>query len=78
MSNRPSRRAEDSWQPATSRPGELYTVEGQIRSWGAFARGLRNRDPRLRKYRATMMRGFFLAVGIAVCLIVAVVLIGLI
>ena len=27
---------QDDWQPATSRPGELYTVEGQSRAAGPF------------------------------------------
>ena len=31
----------DDWQPATSKPGELYTFEGQLRSAGAFVRGAR-------------------------------------
>ena len=44
------------WQPATSRPGELYTVEGRIASVGAFARGITRRDPRGRSYRRSMVR----------------------
>ena len=32
----PDRGTSTPWQPATSNPGELYTVEGQIRSVGAF------------------------------------------
>ena len=30
----------DDWQPATSRPGELYTPEGQIRSTRNFVSGV--------------------------------------
>jgi hypothetical protein len=56
----------DDWQPATSRPGELFSVEGQIRSAGAFARGVTNRDPRLRDYRRSMRRTALVFVGIAV------------
>ena len=47
---------ETDWQPATSEPGELFTVEGRIRAAGAFARGLQNRDPRLVAYRRSMRR----------------------
>jgi hypothetical protein len=46
----------DGWQPATSRPGELYTVEGQSRARWVFLRGLRKRDPRQRRYRSSMYR----------------------
>jgi hypothetical protein len=53
-----------TWQPATSRPGELFTIEGRIAAAGAFARGLRNQDPRLSSYRRSMLRiagGFVVA-----------------
>jgi hypothetical protein len=53
----------NDWQPATSRPGELFTPEGQVRSVGAFARGLRSRDPRLREYRRSMRRVAFAFLG---------------
>jgi hypothetical protein len=54
----------DDWQPATSQPGELYTPEGQIRAWGAAARGLKNDDPRAKKYRRSMQRtGLLIAAG---------------
>ena len=52
------------WQPATSEPGELFTIEGRIRAAGAFARGLQNRDPRLAAYRRSMMRVAAVVVGI--------------
>jgi hypothetical protein len=54
------------WQPGTSRPGELFTVEGRIRATGAFARGLRNRDPRLRDYRRSMIRIGMTIIGIGI------------
>ena len=54
----------DNWTPATSEPGELYTVEGRIRSVGAFARGLTNPDPRGKGYRRDMQRtGLWVAAG---------------
>jgi hypothetical protein len=65
VSHRDRSPSHDDWQPATSRPGELYTIEGQIRTARAFARGLRNRDPRLKPYRRMMLRGFAVAVGLA-------------
>lgn len=63
------------WTPATSAPGELYTVEGRIEAVGAFTRGLKNDDPRLRPYRRQMWRSglLVLAFGVA-ALAVAVVL----
>jgi hypothetical protein len=42
---------ESTWQPATSDPGELYTIEGQIRGVGAFASGLKSRAGRSRHKR---------------------------
>lgn len=62
----------DDWQPATSKPGELYTAEGQIRATGAFARGLVNRDRRLKAYRRSMRRTALMIVGLAVAVIVVV------
>ena len=61
------------WQPATSEPGELFTIEGRIRAVGAFGRGLHNRDPRLVPYRRSMMRvaAVVLAIGGTVALIAA-------
>ena len=59
-----------AWQPATSHPGELYTVEGQIRSVGAFAQGLTNDDPRLAPYRRSMWRTGLTFVGLGIVLAV--------
>jgi hypothetical protein len=58
------------WQPATSRPGELFTVEGQMESIGAFARGLKRKDPRLRQYRRSMRRQALVVVAVAVAVVV--------
>ncbi len=44
------------WNPAVSQPGEIFTVEGQIASAGAFARGLAARDARTRAYRREALR----------------------
>jgi hypothetical protein len=49
------------WSPASSQPGEVFTIEGRIASVGALARGLANRDPRARRSRRAVVR-FFLAV----------------
>lgn len=39
MSSPPDDTSDNDWLAATSRPGELYTVEGQIRSYASFAAG---------------------------------------
>lgn len=64
----------DDWQPATSRPGELYTAEGQSRARWVFLSGLRKRDPRQRRYRSSMYRvGLtIMGLGLVVCLLVGV------
>jgi hypothetical protein len=59
------------WTPATSKPGELYTVEGQIESIGAFARGLTNDDPRGATYRKGMVRHALMIIGGGIALVVA-------
>jgi hypothetical protein len=41
----------------------MFTVEGRIRSVGTLARGLKNRDPRLRSYRRSMQRIALWCVG---------------
>jgi hypothetical protein len=64
----------DDWQPATSRPGELYTYEGQIRSVGSFFRGLHNKDPRQKAYRRPMQRVALLCVAIAVAVVAIAIL----
>jgi hypothetical protein len=64
------------WQPATSGPGELFTIEGRIRAASAFARGLQNHDPRLKAYRRSMIRvaAVVIAIGGALALGTAVLL----
>src|SRR5262245_23887216 len=64
------------WQPATSEPGELFTIEGRIRAAGAFGRGLHNRDSRLKAYRRSMMRvgAVIIVSGCALALLLAIVL----
>jgi len=47
----------DDWQPATSKPGELYTIEGQFRARWAFWRGLKNDHPRAGRWRRELRRG---------------------
>jgi tmRNA-binding protein len=66
----------EQWEPATSKPGEMYTPEGQIQSIGAFARGLKNHDPRNRRHRRSMQRTGLLIVGGAVVFVALVVLIS--
>ena len=60
------------WSPATSEPGELYTIEGRIRAIGSFARGLKNRDPRVKAYRRSMRRAAFMVCAVAGGIIAAV------
>lgn len=66
MSRFPEPSDPNDWQPATSRPGELFTIEGRIRATGAFARGARNKDPRLRDYRRSMWRAALYITGLAI------------
>ena len=72
MSRFPEPAHENDWSPATSRPGEMYTVEGRIRATGALARGLKNRDPRGRAYRRSMQRVALWCVASAVGVVVIV------
>lgn len=58
------------WQPATSKPGEVFTPEGQIKSYGAAARGLVNNDPRARKYQWSMMRPALYVLALVVVVVV--------
>jgi hypothetical protein len=44
----------------------MFTVEGRVRGAGVFARGVKNRDPRLRAYRRSMRRTALMLVGIAI------------
>lgn len=76
MSRFPEPSDENDWSPATSRPGEIFTVEGEIRSYGALARGLKNRDPRGRAYRRSMQRVALWCVAAAVALVVVAALVS--
>jgi len=67
---------DDDWQPATSKPGELYTPEGQIRAAGAFARGLVRGDTRNSAYRRSMMRSAAMVIAMAIGLIVVIALVS--
>ena len=64
----------DDWQPATSRPGELYTPEGQIRSTRNFASGLFSKDPRRKALRRSMQRTALsiLAIGFGIVAVVVI------
>jgi hypothetical protein len=65
------------WQPATSKPGELYTPEGQIASYGAAARGLVDKDPRRAAYKRQMLRtGLLVAAGGSVLAAIAGVIVA--
>jgi hypothetical protein len=56
------------WEPAASKPGEVFTPEGQIAAAGAFGRGLTNKDPRLAPYRRSMMS--MVLICLAACAVV--------
>ena len=75
MSRFPEPNDELDWQPATSRPGELFTVEGRIRATGAAARNLANDDPRLRRFQWSMVKTGLavLGFGLAAIILVAVI-----
>ena len=62
----------DDWQPATSRPGELYTPEGQIRSTRNFVSGLVSKDPRRKALRRSMQRTAMLIVAFGVGLVAVI------
>ena len=59
------------WQPATSRPGAVFTVEGRIAGMGAFARGLKNLGRRSSRDRRSMV-----TIAVA-CLAVCVAIVAL-
>ncbi len=59
---------DSAWQPATSDPGELYTIEGRIRGVGAFASGLKHRDSRSKEYRRSMARVAVTVLGVGVAI----------
>lgn len=75
VSRFPEPNDELDWQPATSRPGELFTVEGRIRATGAAARNLANDDPRLRRFQWSMVKTglAILGFGLAAIVLVAVI-----
>jgi hypothetical protein len=66
---------EHEWQPATSRPGELYTVEGEARARWSFLSGLRYPNPRSAAYRRQMLRTGALVIGIGLLVIAAVIVV---
>jgi hypothetical protein len=72
MSRFPEPSDENDWSPTTSRPGEMFTVEGRIRATGVLAWGLKHRDPRGRAYRRSMYRvGLWCLASMAVVVVVA-------
>jgi hypothetical protein len=66
---------EHDWQPAMSRPGELYTVEGEARARWAFLSGLRYPNPRSAAYRREMLRIGALVMGLGLLAIAAVIVV---
>ncbi len=72
VSRFPEPNDELDWQPATSRPGELFTVEGRIRATGAAARNLANDDPRLRRFQWSMVKTGLAVLGFGLAAIVLV------
>ena len=57
------------WQPGTSKPGEIFTVEGQIKSYGAMTRNFMKKDPRYVAHRRQMMKTglTILVAGVVLC-----------
>ncbi len=72
-SRRTTPHSSDTWQAATSLPGEIYTPAGRIRSSGAFLAGLLSRDPRRRALRNEGLRPllFMLPLTVACCVVVS-------
>ena len=68
-------RSDDTWQAATSAPGEIYTPAGRIRASGAFLSGLVTRDPRRRALQREGLRPLLFMlplvalVGVAISLV---------
>jgi hypothetical protein len=52
----------------------MYTVEGRIKAVGAFARGLKNDDPRTKRFRRSMRHSALTALGIGGLVVAAIVL----
>ena len=59
---------DDDWQPATSEPGELFTVEGQLRASRNYWRNVKSDEPRARKHRRTIARQGWWFLGIAIAI----------
>ena len=76
MSRFPEPAEAPDWQPATSQPGEMFTVEGRLRATGEIARNLANDDPRLRSYQKSMMKTGLSVLGLGLLAIVAVIVIA--
>jgi len=53
----------------------MYTPEGQIKAWGALARGLKNNDARHRRYRRQMQRTGLIIAGTAIGLLALILVI---
>jgi tmRNA-binding protein len=54
----------------------MYTPEGQIKAFGALARGLKNDDPRHRRYRRQMQRTGLIIAGSVIALVALVAVIA--
>lgn len=65
-------RSDDTWQAATSAPGEIYTPAGSIRASGALLRGLLSRDPRRRALQREGLRPLLFILPLIVLVGVAV------
>jgi hypothetical protein len=65
---------DEEWEETTSRPGGSYTVEGEIKMYGAFARGLAKDDPRLDDYRRSMRSTGVAVAAMGLAVVVALVL----
>lgn len=75
MSRFPEPSDPDDWSPMTSRPGEIFTIEGQSRARWAALRNVKNRDPRFVAYRNSMIRTGLTIIGLGLAVVVAVVVI---
>ena len=64
------------WQPATSRPGEVFTPEGQIAGMGVFARGLKNRRRRSSRSRRSMTTIVYACLAVCAAVVAFVLLTG--
>ena len=64
------------WQPATSRPGEVFTPEGQIAGMRVFARGLKNRRRRSFRSRRSMTTIVYACLAVCAAVVAFVLLTG--